>query len=206
MPKTRPGWTTNKNQLNVIWRSLSDIIMYAKNSKLHPPEQIQQIAKSIVEFGFLDPIAVDENGEILEGHGRYLAAESLQLKLVPTVQILGLTQEQKVAYRIAHNKLTMNSDFDLELLKLDMDFLSEMDFDLGLTGFDSEDLSGSLSLETTEYQEQERQNVNRNNPVKQTEFDNQHLSEIKNSSSKEINVDEFEFDCKCPKCGFEFVH
>ncbi|MFM7370130.1 MAG: ParB/Srx family N-terminal domain-containing protein, partial [Sphaerospermopsis kisseleviana] len=142
MPK--PGWTTNKNQLNVVWRNLSDIIMYAKNSKLHPPEQVQQIAKSIVEFGFLDPIAVDENGEILEGHGRYLAAESLQLKLVPTVQILGLTQEQKVAYRIAHNKLTMNSDFDLELLKLDMDFLSEMDFDLGLTGFDSEDLSGYL--------------------------------------------------------------
>ncbi|MFM6157947.1 MAG: ParB/Srx family N-terminal domain-containing protein [Sphaerospermopsis kisseleviana] len=202
---TKPGWTTNKNQLNVVWRSLSDIIMYAKNSKLHPPEQVQQIAKSIVEFGFLDPIAVDENGEILEGHGRYLAAESLQLKLVPTVQILGLTQEQKVAYRIAHNKLTMNSDFDLELLKLDIDFLSEMDFDLGLTGFDSEDLSGYLSLETTEYQEQERQNnVNRNNPVKQTEPDNQYLSEIKNSSAKEINVDEFEFDCKCPKCGFEF--
>ncbi|MFM6005892.1 MAG: ParB/Srx family N-terminal domain-containing protein [Sphaerospermopsis kisseleviana] len=201
MPK--PGWTTNKNQLNVVWRNLSDIIMYAKNSKLHPPEQVQQIAKYIVEFGFLDPIAVDENGEILEGHGRYLAAESLQLKLVPTVQILGLTQEQKVAYRIAHNKLTMNSDFDLELLKLDMDFLSEMDFDLGLTGFDSEDLSGYLSLETTEYQEQERQdNVNRNNPVKQTEPDN--LLEIKNSSAKEINVDEFEFDCKCPKCGFEF--
>ncbi|MFM6067367.1 MAG: ParB/Srx family N-terminal domain-containing protein [Sphaerospermopsis kisseleviana] len=203
MPK--PGWTTNKNQLNVVWRSLSDIIMYAKNSKLHPPEQVQQIAKSIVEFGFLDPIAVDENGEILEGHGRYLAAESLQLKLVPTVQILGLTQEQKVAYRIAHNKLTMNSDFNLELLKLDMDFLSEMDFDLGLTGFDSEDLSGYLSLETTEYQEQEKQdNVNRNNPVKQTEPDNQYLSEIKNSSAKEINVDAFEFDCKCPKCGFEF--
>ncbi|MFM6067434.1 MAG: ParB/Srx family N-terminal domain-containing protein [Sphaerospermopsis kisseleviana] len=201
MPK--PGWTTNKNQLNVVWRNLSDIIMYAKNSKLHPPEQVQQIAKSIVEFGFLDPIAVDENGEILEGHGRYLAAESLQLKLVPTVQILGLTQEQKVAYRIAHNKLTINSDFDLELLKLDMDFLSEMDFDLGLTGFDSEDLSGYLSLETTEYQEQERQdNVNINNSVKQTEPVN--LSEIKNSSAKEINVDEFEFDCKCPKCGFEF--
>ena len=210
MPKQQPGWvksTTTKNQLTVTWRDPKELIMYAKNSKLHPPEQIQQIANSITEFGFLDPIAIDENGEILEGHGRYLAAvEILNLKSVPTFQVLGLTEEQKIAYRVAHNKLTMNTDFDPDLLKIDMDFLNEMSFDLTLTGFDSEDLSSYLSLENTEYQTTERQNnlSDRDNQVKQTELDNQELLEVKDSSAKEINVDEFEFDCKCPKCGFEF--
>ncbi len=210
MPKQQPGWvksTTTKNQLTVTWRDPKELIMYAKNSKLHPPEQIQQIANSITEFGFLDPIAIDENGEILEGHGRYLAAvEILNLKSVPTFQVLGLTEEQKIAYRVQHNKLTMNTDFDPDLLKIDMDFLNEMSFDLTLTGFDSEDLSSYLSLENTEYQTTERQNnlSDRDNQVKQTELDNQELLEVKDSSAKEINVDEFEFDCKCPKCGFEF--
>ena len=210
MPKQQPGWvksTTTKNQLTVTWRDPKELIMYAKNSKLHPPEQIQQIANSITEFGFLDPIAIDENGEILEGHGRYLAAvDILNLKSVPTFQVLGLTEEQKIAYRVQHNKLTMNTDFDPDLLKIDMDFLNEMSFDLTLTGFDSEDLSSYLSLENTEYEEPERQNnlSDRDNRVKQTELDNQDLSEVKDSSAKEINVDEFEFDCKCPKCGFEF--
>ena len=210
MPKQQPGWvksTTTKNQLTVTWRDPKELIMYAKNSKLHPPEQIQQIANSITEFGFLDPIAIDENGEILEGHGRYLAAvDILNLKSVPTFQVLGLTEEQKIAYRVAHNKLTMNTDFDPDLLKIDMDFLNEMSFDLTLTGFASEDLSSYLSLENTEYQTTERQNnlSDRDNQVKQTELDNQELLEVKDSSAKEINVDEFEFDCKCPKCGFEF--
>ena len=161
MPKQQPGWvksTTTKNQLTVTWRDPKELIMYAKNSKLHPPEQIQQIANSITEFGFLDPIAIDENGEILEGHGRYLAAvDILNLKSVPTFQVLGLTEEQKIAYRVAHNKLTMNTDFDPDLLKIDMDFLNEMSFDLTLTGFDSEDLSSYLSLENTEYEKPEKQ-------------------------------------------------
>jgi DNA modification methylase len=161
MPKQQPGWvksTTTKNQLTVTWRDPKELIMYAKNSKLHPPEQIQQIANSITEFGFLDPIAIDENGEILEGHGRYLAAvEILNLKSVPTFQVLGLTEEQKIAYRVQHNKLTMNTDFDPDLLKIDMDFLNEMSFDLTLTGFDSEDLSSYLSLENTEYEKPEKQ-------------------------------------------------
>jgi hypothetical protein len=100
----------------------------------------------------------------------------------------------------------MNTDFDPDLLKIDMDFLNEMSFDLTLTGFDSEDLSSYLSLENTEYEEPERQNnlSDKDNQLKQTELDNQDLSEVKDSSAKEINVDEFEFDCKCPKCGFEF--
>ena len=210
MPKQQPGWvksTTTKNQLTVTWRDPKELIMYAKNSKLHPPEQVQQIANSITEFGFLDPIAIDENGEILEGHGRYLAAvDILNLKSVPTFQVLGLTEEQKIAYRVQHNKLTMNTDFDPDLLKIDMDFLNEMSFDLTLTGFDSEELSSYLSLENTEYETLERQNnlSDKDNQLKQTELDNQDLSEVKDSSAKEINVDEFEFDCKCPKCGFEF--
>lgn len=161
MPKEQPGWvksSTTKNQLETVWRDPKEIIMYAKNSKLHPQEQIQQIANSIVEFGFLDPIAIDENGEILEGHGRYLASvEILKLKSVPTIQILGLTDAQKVAYRVAHNKLTMNSDFDPDLLKLDLGFLNEMDFNLTLTGFDAKDLTCYLEESCFDYQEREQE-------------------------------------------------
>ncbi|MFM8007335.1 MAG: ParB/Srx family N-terminal domain-containing protein, partial [Dolichospermum sp.] len=92
-------------------------------------------------FTFLDPIAVDEKGEILEGHGRLLAAQKRGDETVPVIVVSGLTDAQKVAYRLAHNKLTMNTGFDFELLKIDFEFLQDEGFNLDLTGFNELELS-----------------------------------------------------------------
>jgi DNA modification methylase len=114
---------------------------YANNAKLHPDSHVEQIANSIEEFTFLDPVAVDEKGELLEGHGRLLAAKKRGDKTIPVIQVTGLTDAQKVAYRLAHNKLTMNTGFDPELLKIDFEFLQDDDFELSLTGFGELELS-----------------------------------------------------------------
>lgn len=114
---------------------------YENNAKLHPDSHIEQIANSIEEFTFLDPVAVDENGEILEGHGRLLAAKKRGDSTIPVIQVTGLSDAQKVAYRLAHNKLTMNTGFDPELLKIDFEFLQSSGFDLEITGFTELELS-----------------------------------------------------------------
>ncbi len=119
---------------------LSHIQPYENNAKLHPQEHVDQIAASIEEFDFLDPVAVDENGQLLEGHGRLLAAKARGMATIPVIQVVGLTEAQKVAYRIAHNKLTINTEFDPEALKLDFDILGDFDFDLNLTGFDAAEI------------------------------------------------------------------
>jgi ParB-like chromosome segregation protein Spo0J len=155
---------------------------YENNAKLHPDSHIEQIANSIEEFTFLDPVAVDENGEILEGHGRLLAAKKRGDSTIPVIQVTGLSDAQKVAYRLAHNKLTMNTGFDPDMLKLDFEFLQDSEFDLGLTGF------GELELSFLDDEQEEE--VNEPYSPK--------------SSTKEVNVDEFEFDHKCPKCGFQY--
>ena len=120
---------------------LERVVPYGNNPKLHPDFHVKQIARSIGEFTFLDPIAVDENGEILAGHGRLLAAKQRGDKTISVIQVTGLTEEQKVAYRDTHNKLTMNTGFDPELLKLDFEFLQSSGFDLEITGFSELELS-----------------------------------------------------------------
>jgi ParB-like chromosome segregation protein Spo0J len=152
------------------------------NAKLHPDSHIEQIANSIEEFTFLDPVAVDENGEILEGHGRLLAAKKRGDAVIPVIQITGLSDAQKVAYRLAHNKLTMNTGFDPDMLKLDFQFLQDEGFDWDLTGF------GELELSFLDEEEEEETNE----PYSPQ------------SSTQEVDVDEFKFDHKCPKCGFEY--
>ena len=113
--------------------AMADIVPYENNVKLHPKEQIEQIKKSIVDFGNNDPIAVDENNVIIEGHGRYEALKELGYEEAECIVLTGLTEDQKNAYRLVHNKLTMNSDFDMkgleeELNKINMD-LTAFDFD-----------------------------------------------------------------------------
>ncbi|MFN9561152.1 MAG: ParB N-terminal domain-containing protein [Dolichospermum sp.] len=120
---------------------IDELTPYENNAKLHPDSHIEQIANSIEEFTFLDPIAVDENGEVLEGHGRLLAAKKRGDNTIPVIQITGLSDAQKVAYRLAHNKLTMNTGFDPEMLKIDFEFLQDSEFELSLTGFEELELS-----------------------------------------------------------------
>jgi len=116
---------------------IDSIIPYAHNAKEHPEWQIDQIVKSIQEFGFNDPIAVDEAGIIIEGHGRYFAAIKLGMDEIPVIILSHMTDEQKKAYILAHNKLTMNTGFDTEILDLELGDISGIDmsdfgFDLGI--------------------------------------------------------------------------
>ena len=88
---------------------IKEIKLYENNAKIHPEWQVEQIKNSIIEFGFNDPIAIDENNVIIEGHGRYLALKELDYTEVEIIRLDHLTEEQKVAYAVAHNKLTMNT-------------------------------------------------------------------------------------------------
>lgn len=121
------------DNLQVEYVPVGEITPYEKNAKLHPREQIDQIKKSIVDFGFNDPIAI-WRGTIVEGHGRLIAAKELGMETVPIIRLDELTDEQRRAYALVHNKLTMNSDFDLELVDLELQDL-EM-FDMESFGFE----------------------------------------------------------------------
>jgi DNA modification methylase len=115
---------------------------YANNAKLHPEKQVQQIANSMREFGFINPIVIDKNNVIIAGHGRYEAAKLLGLKEVPTIVVDHLTEAQVRAYRLADNQLALNSGYDNDLLKIELGTLAEMDlgFDLEITGFETAEI------------------------------------------------------------------
>lgn len=112
---------------------LSDIKPYEHNAKRHPQSQVDQIAASIQEFGNNDPIAVDENGVIIEGHGRYLALQQLGYLEAEVIRLEGLSEDQKRAYILVHNQLTMNTGFDPEILRREIESIQSIDlatFDL----------------------------------------------------------------------------
>ena len=122
--------------LKIEYVDIDSIKRYKNNAKLHPREQIEQIKKSIQEFGNNDPIAVWHN-EIVEGHGRYDALKELGEKEIPIIRLDNLTDEQRKAYTLVHNKLTMNSDFDMETLNLELESIADIDMtDFGFDLFD----------------------------------------------------------------------
>ena len=120
--------------LQVEYVSINDIFPYENNAKIHTDEQIDEIANSIKEFGMIDPIGVWKNNEIVEGHGRLLACKKLGIKEVPIIRLDELTDEQRKAYALAHNKLTMNTDFDFSILNEELASLE--DIDMSLFGFE----------------------------------------------------------------------
>lgn len=106
---------------------VDEIIPYADNAKLHPERQIEQIRSSILEFGFNDPIAIDENNVVIEGNGRLMAIKDLGFKEVDCIRIEGLTEEQKRAYILVHNQLTMNTGFDIDILNRELEKIKGID-------------------------------------------------------------------------------
>lgn len=120
--------------------ALSTLVPYARNSRTHSEEQVAQIAASIREFGFLNPIIVDGDHGIIAGHGRVLAAQRLGIDTLPCVEASHLTDAQRRAYVIADNKLALNAGWDDELLRVELDDLGEMGFDLELTGFSLDEI------------------------------------------------------------------
>jgi site-specific DNA-methyltransferase (adenine-specific) len=126
--------------------SVADLIPYARNSRTHSEEQVTQIAASIKEFGFLNPVIIDGEKGIIAGHGRVMAAKKLGMTELPAVEASHLTDAQRRAYIIADNKLALNAGWDDEMLRVEFAELTEAGFDLDLTGFSLDEI-GALQIE-----------------------------------------------------------
>lgn len=134
-------------KLEIVYRPLKELTPYVRNARTHDEVQVSQLVASIREFGWTNPILIDEQGEIIAGHGRVLAAELLETVAVPTITLLGLTDAQKAAYRLADNRLPLNAGWSDELLKLEIEALQDVDFDIGLVGFSDLELGNILGVE-----------------------------------------------------------
>ena len=128
----------------IIYKNVKDLIPYVNNTRTHDEKQVKQIAASIKEFGFTNPVLVGESNDVIAGHGRILAAEKLGIEQVPTIELKGLSEAQKKAYIIADNKLALNAGWDEDLLKIELEGLKELDFDLSLIGFSFDELDELL--------------------------------------------------------------
>lgn len=145
-------------EMKIISKKITEIIPYINNAKQHPQEQIDQIKASIKEFGFNDPIAVDQDNVIIEGHGRLKAAEQMGFENIPVIVLKHLTEIQKKQYILFHNKSTMNTGFDIDILKLEMEAIKFEEGDLGLTGFEVDELGGlKIDLEGVIEEEEEEE-------------------------------------------------
>jgi len=125
--------------------SVEKLIPYAKNSRTHSAEQVAQIAASIKEFGFNNPVLIDEDNGIIAGHGRVMAAQKLGLQAVPCIRLAHLSDTQRKAYVIADNRLALNAGWDDQMLTLELQELDGEDFDLSLLGFEADELNALLN-------------------------------------------------------------
>jgi ParB-like chromosome segregation protein Spo0J len=155
------------------------LVPYERNARTHSPEQIAQIAASIQEFGFTNPILVDEDAGVIAGHGRLAAAQSLGLREVPVVVLDHLTPTQRRAYVLADNKLALNAGWDEQMLQQEIAALSLVDFDLSLMGWSDDELAGLLDPEGIDDESKP--------PEEFAEVD-----------------DDIETDHRCPSCGYEW--
>jgi len=130
----------------IEYLKLDKLTGYATNSRTHSDEQIDQIAASITEFGFTNPILIDENSIIIAGHGRLEAAKRLDLDEAPCLRLSHLTEAQKKAYVIADNKLALNAGWDDDLLRHELQNLEDQDYELGLLGFAPHELQALLDV------------------------------------------------------------
>lgn len=133
--------------MKIVYKKVNDLIPYINNSRTHSEEQVNQIVASINEFGFTNPLLIDEKDNIIAGHGRLLASKKLKMEEVPCIVLSGLTEAQKKAYIIADNKMALNAGWDEELLKIELENLKELDFDLELTGFNVDELDDIFQVE-----------------------------------------------------------
>ena len=138
-------------ELKIEYVKTEDLKPYANNAKIHTAEQVEQIKKSILEFGMNDPIAVWKDNEIIEGHGRLIACLELGIEEVPIIRLDQLTDEQRRAYMLVHNQLTMNTGFDINVLSME---LEDITLDMSEFGFDD-----AFELEEPD-NESEREDIN----------------------------------------------
>lgn len=145
--------------------SIDRLIPYANNARTHSAEQVAQIAASVKEWGWTTPVLVDEQGSIIAGHGRTLAAHKLKMTEIPVMVAEGWSDAKKRAYIIADNKLAMNAGWDNEMLALELGEIGELGFDLDLTGFKAEEIQ---ALQTPEFKpgtEEDQSNLDQKAPT-----------------------------------------
>lgn len=135
-----------KKQIEYI--RIDDLKQYDRNTRTHSPAQIEQLSRAITEFGFTNPVLIDENNELIAGHGRTAAARLLGLKEVPAIRLRGLSKAQKKALRIADNQLALNAGWDEAMLSRELASIEASGFDLSLTGFDLNEIESMLDLAT----------------------------------------------------------
>lgn len=133
-----------QRQLTVTYKRVDELIPYVNNARTHSDEQVTQIASSIKEFGFNNPILTDGENGVIAGHGRLLAAKKLGLETVPAIELAGFPEAQKKAYILADNKIALNSGWDEELLKIELDDLQLQGIDLETVGFSDEELQNII--------------------------------------------------------------
>lgn len=156
------------------------LVPYINNARTHSPAQINKLRSSIREFGFISPLVIDRDFNVLVGHGRLEAAKEEEYTKVPCVFADNLTEAQKKAYILADNRMAMDAGWDEELLKIEMEELQAADFDMGLTGFREDEIADLFA-------------------VKEDPDDT--------GSNRELDEGEFadeEFKHECPRCGFKF--
>ena len=165
----------------IVKRQVADLTPYARNSRQHSQAQIAQIAASIKEWGWTQPIIIDDEGGILAGHGRLLAAQHLGLEEVPCVVATGWSEAKRRAYVIADNRLAELAQWDQAMLATELQDLAALDFDLELTGWDGEELARLLGGDDSQPSDE---------PDSPDEF-------------KEVDED-INTEHECPKCGYRW--
>ena len=165
--------------MEIKYIKTAELIPYARNSRTHSEQQVQQIASSIKEFGFTNPVLIDDGSGIIAGHGRVMAAQLLKLDEVPTITLKGLTDTQKRAYIIADNKIALNAGWNTEMLEIEMQDLYNRGFDLDLTGFDMDEL---LAMDI---------NLDLDGEDEKDEVDESLADEDYSHKNKEINTDDY---------------
>lgn len=152
--KTEGKQTVNEpGSLNIEYRPLDSLVPYSRNPRTHSEEQITQIAASIREFGFTNPILIDSNQKVIAGHGRLAAAKELGMEKVPCIDLSHMTEEQRRAYIIADNKIALNGGWNEDLLRVELTALKELGSDLELTGFDAMELADIMLGKDVEFKE-----------------------------------------------------
>jgi ParB family chromosome partitioning protein len=144
------------------WRNIGEIIPYARNSRTHSEEQVAQIAASIKEFGWTNPVLIDEENGIIAGHGRLAAARKLGHTEIPVIELTGLSEAQKRAYVIADNKLALNAGWDTEMLVNELRDLEGID--LSLTGFTIDEINALQPVDFDPATEEEQGKLDQLDP------------------------------------------
>lgn len=131
---------------------LKDLNRHPNNARLHDDQQLRQIASSIKEFGFTNPVLIDETNTILAGHGRVAAAQTIELKEIPTITLSHLTESQKIAYVLADNQLALNATWNLDALNKELSKLVDVDYNMNIIGFDETYLNDILQREEINFE------------------------------------------------------